>query len=97
LRILLDECAPRIVKTRLARLAISTVQELGWTGIKNGELLARAEQRFDVLVTADQSFPYQQNLGGPSSRRGGAAEQQRARRRWAVTGSRARVGRDPAG
>jgi len=64
LRILLDECAPRIVKTRLARLAISTVQELGWAGIKNGELLARAEQRFDVLVTADQSFPYQQNLAG---------------------------------
>src|SRR6266576_2082190 len=29
-----------------------------------GEVLERAEQRFDVLVTADQSFPYQQNLAG---------------------------------
>ena len=45
---------PRIVKTRLARLTITTVQERGWQGIKNGDLLNRAEQEFDVLVTADR-------------------------------------------
>jgi hypothetical protein len=37
---------------------------MGWTGIKNGELLRRAEEQFDVFVTADQKLRYQQNLSG---------------------------------
>lgn len=37
---------------------------MGWAGVKNGELLRRAEAEFDVLVTADQQLPYQQNLSG---------------------------------
>jgi len=64
LRILLDECAPRLVKTRLPALDIRTVQEMGWAGIKNGELLALAESRFDVFVTADKKLRYQQNPQG---------------------------------
>jgi hypothetical protein len=33
--------------------------------VKNGELLARAEQAgFDVMVTSDQNIRYQQNLSG---------------------------------
>lgn len=64
MKILLDECTPRVVKTRLQPRAISTVQERGWQGIENGELLKRAEQEFDVLVTADRNLPRQQNLSG---------------------------------
>ena len=52
------------MKTRLPRRTISTVQDMGWAGITNGELLARAEQEFDVFVTADQGLPHQQHLGG---------------------------------
>lgn len=37
---------------------------MGWAGLKNGELLALAEQQFDVFVTADQNLRYQQNLAG---------------------------------
>jgi hypothetical protein len=37
---------------------------MGWTGIKNGELLRRAEEQFDVFVTADQKLRHQQNLSG---------------------------------
>jgi len=37
---------------------------MGWAGIRNGELLQRAETQFDVLVTADQNLRYQQNLSG---------------------------------
>ncbi len=33
-----------------------------WNGKGNGELLALARDRFDVLVTTDQKLPYQQNL-----------------------------------
>ena len=53
-----------MVKTRLPRFTITTVQERGWQGIKNGELLNRAEQEFDVLVTADRNLRRQQTLSG---------------------------------
>ena len=52
------------MKARLSQRAIVTVQEMGWAGITNGELLARAEREFDVLVTADQRLPRQQHLAG---------------------------------
>ena len=35
---------------------------MGWAGIKNGEVLRRAEAQFDVLVTADQKLRFQQKL-----------------------------------
>ena len=64
MKILLDESVPRLLKLRLAQLNISTVQEMGWTGVQNGELLRRAEEHFDVLITADRNLRYQQNLSG---------------------------------
>ena len=62
--ILLDESVPRVVKTRLNEYSIATVQEMGWTGMRNGELLAAASQQFTVLITADKNLRYQQNLKG---------------------------------
>jgi hypothetical protein len=41
-----------------------TVEDGGWKGIKNGELLRLAEAHFDLFVTADQNIRYQQNLSG---------------------------------
>lgn len=35
---------------------------MGWAGLKNGDLLKRAESQFDVFVTADKKLRYQQNL-----------------------------------
>ena len=64
MKILLDESVPHIVQTRLSQLDIRTVQDVGWAGIKNGELLRRAETEFNVFVTADQQLRYQQNLSG---------------------------------
>jgi len=63
-KILLDESVPRLLKVRLPQLNISTVQEMGWAGIQNGELLRRAEELFDVFITADQNLRYQQQLTG---------------------------------
>lgn len=37
---------------------------MGWAGLKNGELLSKAEPGFNVFVTADQNLVYQQNLAG---------------------------------
>lgn len=64
MKILLDECTPRVVKKRLPDVAISTVQEMGWDGLKNGELLSAAEGKFDVFITTDKNLRYQQNLTG---------------------------------
>jgi hypothetical protein len=38
------------------------VQAEGLSGIRNSELLKRAEAGFDLLITADQNIAYQQNL-----------------------------------
>ena len=42
------------------------MQNEGWGGIKNGDLLKLAEARFDLFITADQNLQYQQNLTGRS-------------------------------
>ena len=64
MKVLIDECAPKSLKTVLAASGYDcmTVQEAGWSGKENGELLAQAEVHFDVLVTLDQNLRYQQNL-----------------------------------
>ena len=33
----------------------------GWSGAKNGKLLALAATKFDVFITVDKNLPYQQN------------------------------------
>ena len=62
MRILLDESLPHRLSRALAGHRVSTVVEAGWSGAKNGRLLALAATRFDVFVTADQNLQYQQNL-----------------------------------
>jgi len=62
MRILLDECVPWPMHILLSGHACSTVQDLGWGGIKNGDLLQRAEGEFDLFITSDQNIRYQQNL-----------------------------------
>ena len=63
MRILLDECAPRLLKRQLADYDIRTVVEMGWSGKKNGELLQLMSQEgFTILLTIDQNLRYQQNL-----------------------------------
>jgi len=65
-RILLDEC----VDWRLARDIIGhdvkTARQMGWTTIKNGELLTLAASHFDVFVTADRNLSFQQKLASYS-------------------------------
>ena len=35
---------------------------MGWSGLKNGELLALAAADFDAFVTVDKNLSHQQNL-----------------------------------
>lgn len=62
MRILLDEDLPRRLANRLVGHEGSTVQRSGWSGVKNGKLLALAATQFDVLLTMDSNLEYQQNL-----------------------------------
>ena len=63
MRILLDECLPKKLKQELPGHEVRMVQEMGWSGRKNGALLSVAAPHFDVLITVDQNLRYQQNLG----------------------------------
>jgi predicted nuclease of predicted toxin-antitoxin system len=62
MRVLLDECLPRKLGRLLADHEVQTVQQSGWSSLRNGELLDRASHQFDVLITIDSSIPFQQNL-----------------------------------
>lgn len=62
MRILLDECIDRRLAKEIEGHEVVTVPQAGWAGIKNGELLALAQQQFDVLVTVDRNLSFQQNL-----------------------------------
>jgi predicted nuclease of predicted toxin-antitoxin system len=64
MKILLDECVPWPMHRLLTGHACSSVQDFGWGGIKNGDLLQRAEGEFDLFITSDQNLRYQQNLTG---------------------------------
>jgi predicted nuclease of predicted toxin-antitoxin system len=66
MRVLIDECAPRALKRHLASHAYEafTVQEAGWSGKQNGELLSLAESAFDIFVTLDVNLRFQQNVTG---------------------------------
>lgn len=63
-KLLLDESIPR----QLSRFfpdnyEVYTVQQMGWAGSKNGELLELARvHRFSALITVDRGFEFQQNI-----------------------------------
>jgi predicted nuclease of predicted toxin-antitoxin system len=63
MRVLLDEQLPRHLAREIGGHDVSTVQQRGWAGLKNGELLrAAAAEGFEILVTADRNLQFQQNL-----------------------------------
>ncbi|MGB8507323.1 MAG: DUF5615 family PIN-like protein [Pyrinomonadaceae bacterium] len=62
MKVLLDECVTRYLKRDFTGHEILTVEEAGFKGLKNGQLLQAASAQWDVLVTVDQNLEYQQNL-----------------------------------
>jgi hypothetical protein len=69
-RVLLDEQLPRQLARYISGHEVRTVQQEGWAGLKNGELLRRAVAgRFEVFITADRVL------------RGNVCDRPRSRRR----------------
>ena len=61
--ILLDNNAPKRLRTELLGHNVETAFERGWASLTNGDLIAAAEAAgFDVLITADKNLEYQQNM-----------------------------------
>jgi hypothetical protein len=59
---LLDECVDWRLSRHLIGHDVKTARQMGWSTIKNGELLALASGQFDVFVTVDRNLSFQQNL-----------------------------------
>lgn len=64
MKLLLDECVTRHLKREFANHEVHTVEEAGFKGLENGNLLRAASGVYDVLITVDRNLPYQQNLTG---------------------------------
>jgi predicted nuclease of predicted toxin-antitoxin system len=64
MKILLDECVTKHLQPYLTDHEVSTVAKQGWSGIKNGQLMAVASSAgFELLLTIDKNFQHQQNIG----------------------------------
>src|SRR2546421_1980543 len=65
MKLIFDQGTPAPLRKHLPGHAVETAYEKGWSNLKNGELLARAESDgFDALITTDQNLRHQQNLTG---------------------------------
>jgi hypothetical protein len=62
MKLLLDECIDRKLVREFVGYEVKTVPQMGWAGVKNGQLLALAEADFDVFITVDRNLSFQQNL-----------------------------------
>ena len=62
MRLLLDESVPARLYRALPAHQVSHAVREGWSGVKNGKLLALAAISFDALITVDKNLPFQQNL-----------------------------------
>jgi hypothetical protein len=63
--ILFDQGTPVPLRPHLTGHTIITASQNRWDKLKNGELLAAAEDAgFELLITTDKNIRYQQNLVG---------------------------------
>ncbi|HEX9811399.1 MAG TPA: DUF5615 family PIN-like protein [Burkholderiales bacterium] len=62
MRVLLDECIDWRLLREIDGHDAKTARQMGWSTIKNGELLILAAGEFDVFVTVDRNLSFQQNV-----------------------------------
>lgn len=63
MKLLLYENLPKRIKLDFAEHEIFTVNDKGWNGKKNGELMSLLmAEDFDALFTFDKNLQYQQNF-----------------------------------
>jgi len=66
-RVLLDENLSHLLRHSMPKHEVVTVRYMGWGGLKNGILIAAAEDDgIEVFVTGDQNLSYQHTTGQSS-------------------------------
>ena len=101
MKILFDQGAPAPLRRYLVGHSVDTAYERGWSDLRNGDLLARAEMDgYELLITTDQNMRYQQITLQPevlrwARERAGLSPEQLAKKmqvkpervsRWEITG-----------
>ncbi len=54
MKVFVDECVDWRLSRDIVGHEVRTARQMGWSTIKNGELLALAAREFDVFVTVDR-------------------------------------------
>ena len=62
MRLYLDESVPQDLRYHITGHVVATASHMRWLGRPDGEVLPLANERFDAVMTCDQSVPEQQNL-----------------------------------
>jgi hypothetical protein len=63
MKILFDQGTPKPLRSYLRDHDVITAHQMGWSTLRNGELLSAAEAAcFNLFVTTDRNLRYQQNL-----------------------------------
>ncbi len=62
MKIFLDECVDRRLARAIIGHEVKTARQMGWTSVKNGELLTRVAAEFELFVTVDRNLSFQQNI-----------------------------------
>ena len=62
MKVFVDECVDWRLARDIAGHEVKTARQMGWSTVKNGELLTLAAKEFDVFVTVDRNLSFQQNL-----------------------------------
>lgn len=63
MNILFDVNVPWNLREFLAPHYVATTQQKGWRRLENGDLLAIAQEEFDVFLTVDSNIDFQQHIG----------------------------------
>jgi predicted nuclease of predicted toxin-antitoxin system len=61
MKLLLDECMPRRLKRDFAGHNVSTIEEAGFKGLRNGILIRSASGIFEIIITVDKNIRHQQS------------------------------------
>ena len=63
MKVLFDQCTPVPLRRFLHPHIVDTAEEMGWSRLRNGELLSEVESNhYDAFITTDTKLKHQQNL-----------------------------------
>ena len=62
MRVLIGKCLDWRLAKGLPGHTVTSVPGMGWAGVKNGRLLALAEQQFDVFIADDRNMSFRQDI-----------------------------------